>query len=317
MPVVSWIVAGQEKIKGITIRPRGGLGNQLFIYAAGRTIAMKYDVPLLIDPVWFRGQTKRKFELVPLFDQSMSVRMKTPNPLLNQLTGALGYGVLQLNEFVLSKRASVFVENSFRFDSKVTRVPRDATLLGYFQSYKYFASIAGTLSSELRSATSKVSHFQSSFCNRQSRDLPRIAVHVRRGDYQFSKESLHHGVLGLNYYRQAIQIMRQEIGDFIAIVFSDDIKSATAMLDEIHNRVETVNTLSAPSAWDDLSTMCQLDGIITANSSFSWWAAWLLSAEGMPCLVPDPWFRNKELDATDLLPPGWRKVPHQWLPLAH
>lgn len=255
------------------------------------------------------------FELDPLLNQSTSVRMKTPSLLLDQLTGILGHRALQLDEFFLGKRTSGFVEKSFRFDATIGLVNPGDTVLGYFQSYKYFSSIAEIVSTEIRNSMSNYPCSLNLAINRHPESLPRIAVHVRRGDYQFSKESLHHGVLGLDYYRQAIQIMGQEIGDFIAIVFSDDIPSATAMLDEIHNQVETVNTLSAPSAWDDLSTMCQLDGIITANSSFSWWAAWLLSAEGMPCLVPDPWFRNKELDATDLLPPEWRKVPHQWLPL--
>ena len=299
--------------RAITIRPRGGLGNQLFIYAAGWNLAIRLNVPLLIDTVWFRGQTKRLFELDPLIRRSSPTQEIIPHRFSDQMTSFFGLQFLKIEERMLGMRSSGFVERSFRFDARVKTVNPGTTLIGYFQSNKYFSDNSEKISLKIHSYISEVARSTDTTYITPDSKIPRIAVHIRRGDYQRKKESCHHGVLGADYYHEAFRLLRLEVGDFVVVPFSDDIQAAVAMLKSIHDRVQIPTQRRMPGAWEDLAHMSSLDGIVTANSSFSWWAAWLLGREGKPCLVPDPWFRTDKMDTGDLLPSEWKKVAHEWI----
>jgi hypothetical protein len=107
--------------------------------------------------------------------------------------------------------------------------------------------------------------------------------------------------------------MHEEVGDFVVVPFSDDLAYARQLLGSIHESIApatNTNPKHHSSAWMALGRMSSLDGIITANSSLSWWAAWLLHQSGKPCIAPRPWFGPLGPNSNNLIPKGWIEVEH-------
>lgn len=299
------------KHSGVTIRPRGGLGNQLFIYASGRELAERHGVPLFIDPIWFYGPSERQFELTPLLAAKHSTMVTPQASPLKHLVRLFGHRALALEERLLRNSTKQITEATFNFDSKLDPTMAGKTLVGYFQSSKYFETVTESLLAEISSVTKGFAPRDSLRNDLFGQDIPRIAVHVRRGDYLGDLERKYHGILGLDYYKAALGKLKDTVGEFLVVPFSDDLAFATDMLQKIHSPVSRTKLAPEFSAWPELARMASLDGIITANSSLSWWAAWLLAQKGQPCVAPEPWYGPLGPKSTDVIPHSWFSISHQ------
>ena len=117
-----------------------------------------------------------------------------------------------------------------------------------------------------------------------------------------------HGLCSFDYYINAVTYLRQHLGFLPVEVFSDDSDYAEQLTQVINNSyVSHHETL-----WTDLEViryMSTAQGYVLSNSSFGWWAAWLNRRDESPTVCPDPWFTNKSIDTTDLLPRHWVKLP--------
>ena len=298
-------IAHAEASSAVTIRLAGGLGNQLFGYGVGRATAQRLRCPLLLDISSYSNQTMgvtpRDFELNWLADSS-----QITNSIRIQAKSRLMENVYQRIPLLAPKNQ--FIERSFAYDPRIELVKPGTTLVGYFQSWRYFDAIGDELRNLVTHATPKSPWFEV-----QSRALnamrPWIALHVRRGDYTMPGNSRYHGLLNSDYYRSALSVIRSESIDHQLVVFSDDIHEARKVLGEESEGALFIEPPIGAHSMESISLMSQADSVIAANSSFSWWGAWLANPGTTKVIVPTPWFTGAGNDERDLCPPHWVRLP--------
>lgn len=302
------IARGEVVTDAITIRPVGGLGNQLFIYAAGRAVAERLDCPLLIDPSHYffphPHETPRTFLLDWLVDQASIIPPRRPTP-AERVRHRLEQRIP-----LLSAR-NVFHESGFGYDQRIKRVRPGTLLLGYFQSWRYFAEIEDLLRDTLLSQSPR-----SEWSERESSLLralgPWTGVHVRRGDYLDPRNARYHGVLTTGYYKRALRAIPGS-NSLPLVLFSDDVPTAQEVVERAHPIEHLVDPPRTAHPMETLLLMSQSSSLIIANSSFSWWGAWLAGKRNIPVIVPQPWFTSEAQTTNDLCPHSWTMVPARLL----
>lgn len=291
----------------IIVRLNGGLGNQMFQYAAGRAIAYRNNTNLKLDISSFEQYTLRSYSLDCfniIEDFATHNEIKRLKPDRSQL---FSFGLNKLQQKIMPwHNHNEIIEHTIVFNPDVRKITGNAYLDGYWQSEKYFADIAHIIwndftfkyeSDELN--TSVLSQIQ---------DADSVSLHIRRGDYVSNPKTMEtHGVLGIDYYIQALNLIEKKVKDPHIYVFSDDISWARENLNTNlplhfidHNGVE--------KNYEDLRLMNSCKHHIIANSSFSWWGAWLDSKQEKIVIAPRKWFNQSNMDTTDLIPDSWYKI---------
>ncbi|MFU8894423.1 MAG: alpha-1,2-fucosyltransferase [Luteolibacter sp.] len=286
----------------------GRTGNNLFQYALGRVLAAKHGVPLVLDASWFNGAGWREvshFLKLPI-QAEVRRRMHPPARLLRKLTGKHRW---QFGGFPWLEEKPA----DHAFDPAFLDAPADCALFGYFQSWRYFASMEDELRSELKELLEMgCGQDARATVARASRPQPfsitspdSVAVHVRRGDF------LNHPtfqVCDTIYYRNAMDDMRARLGSPRFYIFSDDpdwcrqtfADSDTAILD---------SGKAAANPLHDLHLMSLASHHILANSSYSWWAAWIGKKPGQQVILPPRWF-TKDIHAPMADKDAWESGEH-------
>ncbi len=203
--------------------------------------------------------------------------------------------------------ATVFEERRFGFDPSLLSAPDGLYLSGYFQSEKYFRDVEPLLREEFAVRRPPAGR------NLAAADAIRAAdaasVHVRRGDYVTSPATREtHGALGTDYYRACIAYLGDRVPDLRLFVFSDDPAWARR---ELAPPLPTtfVDWNGPAAAHEDLRLMSLCRHHVIANSSLSWWGAWLARGAGNRfVLAPKNWFRKPDLATDDLLPASWLRM---------
>ena len=289
-------------MKEVVIRPVGGLGNQLFTYAAGLQLARSHGVTLAVDDSWFATQNKRSFEL----DSFQSSAIQARGQWKPSLQDRIPLGVRYL-EKIFKRRLQLketFGEPNFFFTEAVSGLDVPVSLSGYFQSWKYFQGCAPVIHEELRSIIQPTDWFLTESARLRSLG-DWIGIHIRRGDFLEPKIRDFHGVVGDAYYERTLRYARRLVGDLPIVLFSDDPRAeeSSEFLQGCETYVINAPAMSRPI--ETVNLMAHSRAMITANSSLSWWGAWLGDAPDRPVLCPRPWFRAKNLDYRDLLLPNW------------
>jgi len=269
----------------ITVRLCGGLGNQLFQYAVGRVLSIRWDVPLVLDVSSFASDRKRTYMLAPYHVPARVVSSPRWRRWLAQVGGRY-------------RR-----ERGFAFDPQVLAVEPGSILDGYFQSEKYFAAHAKTIRDDL-SLKEPLSAEANSYLQAIEAAPVSVAVHVRRGDYVAdSVTRAYHGVCEWDYYEEAMARLRQRLGEAHFFFFSDD----PAWLVE---RMTPGTVVQWLPPHEDLFLMSRCRHQIIANSSFSWWGAWLNQNPQKIVIAPRRWFANEKMEQQtgDLIPEGWERI---------
>jgi len=258
----------------------GRTGNHLFQYALGRVLAEKYSVPLVLDASWFNAQGWSEishFLRLPL-QATVVRRCSLGTRALRKFTGKHYWeyrGVPILRE----------PDTDQSFNRRFLDAPADCLLFGYFQSSLYFETIATPLRHELNSLIAGAVqvpenlHFKLAATNS-------VAVHVRRNDYLNLPIFQ---VCDMDYYRTSMQQMRERIPGAHFFVFSDDPKWCRDEFREADQEVIDL-PLTAANPLHDLYLMSLTTHHIIANSSYSWWAAWLGKKPGQQVFLPDRWY---------------------------
>jgi len=278
----------------------GRTGNNIFQYALGRVLAQQHGVPLVLDASWFNAEGWAEvshFLRLPI--QATVIRpFSLGSRAFRNLTGKHFW---EYRRFPFIKEPT----NDQSFDPRYLSSPADCCLFGYFQSPLYFQGIADELRTELNELISLGAHspsredslsdFASTQGSRRAKILSlaenlnspaSVAVHIRRGDYQ------HHPcfqVCDLEYYRKSIETMRARIPRARFFVFSDDPDWCRTAF-----REDDVVIIDSGSAGNnplhDLHLMSLASHHIIANSTYSWWAAWLGDKPGQQVVMPDRWY---------------------------
>ncbi len=287
---------------------QGGLGNQLFQYATGRALALQKQASLLLDHSWYTQTyddvTPRELLLSELNTKGslISFQPKIQRPKRIQ---RIAQTFWPIDPFIFVEQAP------YRFDPRLNKSPafkqQNLYLMGYWQSYKYFESIKAILQSEISPKKVLDTHYQSYLHNIQS--TTSAMVHVRRGDYvNLASAAKVHGFIGLDYYLEGMKLLLEKNLDTHFFVFSDDIDWAKENLPypERTTFVQSINSSDAVIQELELMTHCQHH--LIANSSLSWWAAWLSKNPNGVILCPKKWMNDTSLDLNDLLPPRWQRI---------
>jgi len=288
---------------------QGGLGNQMFQYAIARALSEHYQSTFLLDRSWFdvpqSETTPRPYQLDLLKIQNVAnnnlVFPKKPNKLVKALQG-----------FIPANPIVYYQQNAFEFDPSLFRLKRLAErnlfLFGYWQAYPYMEAIRPILQTEFKTKASAPDHYQSYL--EFIRSSESVMLHIRRGDYVNSPSAAKfHGVLPLSYYQQAIEVLLLEKPDSHFFIFSDDLPWAKEALPKNLKITFVENALQADAAAQELQLMTECKHHIIANSSLSWWGAWLRQDGKGLVFAPNRWISDNSLDLSNLLPSSWRRIP--------
>lgn len=279
----------------------GGLGNQMFQYAAGRSLSFRLGVPLCLDLSWFGGQEERQFALSPF---QIDARRRSQYPWLPARGLAL---VSRLSRRWLPRIMGVPVwrEPHFYYSRDFAALTSPVFLEGYWQSECYFREIRPLLLQEF--ALRQPLPPACGALLEEIRNCDAICVHVRRGDYLSNPVAAKvHGTCPVGYYRAGVSELCQGLSQPRCFVFSDDPGWVRASL--AFDCPTTVVDANGPDdAHLDLALMAACRHFLIANSSLSWWGAWLGDQSGKKIIAPTNWFLTSDKDTRDLLPESWQR----------
>lgn len=280
----------------VVVRVTGGVGNQLFQFAAGVALAERLGGRLLLDIEAFATDPLRRYRLNQL---------RNPPQVLSkrELSRLLEPGWIKRNVF--RRRGLRVVQHhqaSFRPD--VLEVDEACYLDGYWQSLRYFESAKEIIRQkvefprELPAVNGLLG---------QARSERIASVHIRRGDYA-NVNALRdwHGVLPIRHYFESLQLLDARFGLEGVFVFTDDPEWVGQNF-QPDLPLTIVSTLSSDEL-DDLAVMRSCRYHVLANSSFSWWGAWLSDARPDAIVAPRRWFATTAEDSSAIVPPGWALV---------
>jgi Glycosyl transferase family 11 len=299
----------------ITMSLIGGLGNQMFQYAAGKALAERHGVPLALDISGFRDYALRPFLLDRLFVPEAIASVQTEpaeRPGIN-FTRAKWKGRIDrlFGKAGLPKLASSpneYREPHFHYDPAFEALGPQTALFGYFQSERYFNSIAGNLRDWFSPREPLGDAAAAALKRIEASRLP-VSVHVRRGDYLKPGTHEVHGILGESFYRQVFDRLESVVGHEAQIfIFSDDPAAAEQVLKFIPGSRLNHVCGDPERPWEDMTLMARCQHHVIANSSFSWWGAWLNPSPDKIVVAPRAWFVATELNkrnTSDLYPAGW------------
>lgn len=288
----------------VAIRLLGGLGNQMFQYAGALGVAERQGRALLLDVSAFEAYKAWPYQLDCL---KVPQDLYTGAPLAGPVSASLPARVIRKLKGGSSFREGVYREPHFHFDPSVFSLTGDEILLdGYFQSPRYFEG-AEALLRERFQPKAPLTDLAAGWAARIAASPCSVSLHVRRGDYLTAAASAVHAALDRGYYDRAVALMQDLAGpEAEFFLFSDEpdfIAEAFAGLPRAHV------VRSDPSApWEDMFLMARCRHNITANSSYSWWGAWLNPAADKRVIAPARWFTPDKLatcNVLDLYPDDW------------
>lgn len=279
--------------RSVIVDVHSGLGNQMFQFAAGLGLARRNGCGLLVNRLETRGRTF-------LLDRfAIDLQFAPPGRL--KWTGIRHYA-RRLNLV----RPAVFWERTHAFDDRLGKLKPPVWIHGYFQSELYFVDIADEIrrSFVLKHGLSPPAVEMAQAISRAA--FP-VSIHVRRGDYLTGADDSIAFALGIEYYHRATTLVASLLGREPAyFIFSDDPDWAADALRFIPNR--TLVTVGTDNPEEDLILMSHCAHHIIANSTFSWWGAWLNARLDKIVVAPRQWFTpagERRLNLSDLRPAGW------------
>ena len=282
----------------------------MFQYALGRLIALKHEAEILLDKELFEltekkpGHTPREYEL-EIFGLDHASASKKDINYFEQLT------LLQKirRELNLNYPKMCF-ENDLRFDAKIERAVPPLYLRGFFQTYKYYSVYEEIVRDFFKFPDNKLDP-ENRKTLAEIEETKSVAVHIRRGDYVRDKiTNKIHGVCSLEYYQKAIEKMKEMDNQMVFYFFSDDMDWVKTKFGSLEGEKKFITKNDGDNSWKDMMLMSSCDHNIIANSSFSWWAAWLNSNKSKMVIAPKRWFKDpdKEQFTSDLIPKEWIRL---------
>jgi hypothetical protein len=302
---IAWLRGtGHKKRVNVTVivRLKGGLGNQIFQYAAGVALSKRLGTSVQVDSGRMFVDAQRSYAL-GVFSAPHVETGRIRNCALE--VAAIVNRKLQRLGSPITMSHTLFTETGHAVNAAFFQIrKRPLNILdGYFQSERYFSDACPEVRHALR--------FPEPACATMQGWLERIrlctsvSIHIRRGDYVSNPQAnATHGVLPLSYYRSAIARIRQYDASIQCFVFSDDLEWARENL-----LVEGV-PLHFVDGWDktdhdDMHLMSACQHHVIANSSYSWWGAWLNDKPDKIVVAPRAWFADTSKPSCDQTPDSW------------
>jgi hypothetical protein len=291
----------------------GGLGNQMFQYAAGLRLAVRHHTTLKLDLTLLLDRTPndstfREFDL-EIFGISGPVATSEEVRRFRQLADRRSWTLMEKVSYHLG-RDRYYRESRCSFQPAVLNLPGRTYLEGYFQDERYFLDIAPIVRKQFCLAPDEA---RLSIATRKLAEAIRssdsICVHVRRGDYVANPVSKRaHGCCSLEYFRRALVELRSRAAYGKVFIFSDDVgwcRERFSSSEAIVVGEEYADPHAHTHFW--LMTLCK--HFVISNSTFSWWAAWLARGTDSIICSPVPWFEEPQYSAMEICPSSWLRIP--------
>ncbi len=286
----------------ILVKLRGGLGNQLFQYALGRNLALKNNTELVLD-IADIDSYKYGIRTYSLSHFNIKARIATTDD-LNKFKQSPFVKFTDL--FKTYYKKNIIIEKQFGFDKRILNIKPPSYISGfsYWQNEKYFKEIEDTIRRDLTLKGPQIDEFnkiRNSIITSNS-----VSLHIRRTDYLIKKHQDIYTQCKPDYYKDALQIINSKYPNSKVFVFSDDI-------------VWVKNNLNLTSAtiyvsdgkltdYQELILMSSCKNNIIANSTFSWWGAWLNNNKNKIVISPKNWYTDGKTCEDGLIPKTWIKI---------
>ena len=279
----------------------GGLGNQMFQYAFYKYLAFIKNSELKLDLTLFDVyKLHNGYELKGIFgiDEVIAANdelemYKSKYSLLFKIENKI------FNKNVIFGKKH-FKENKFYIDEKIfDKNINDFYVEGYFQTYKYIQTLG-----------ENIFQFRTALSDEEDKLLQGnvISIHIRGGDYITRKKDnkLFGNICTIEYYQNAIKYIKENVQKPVFLVFTNDKEYAVELL---HGEsFQIVDGNSGKNSFRDMYLMSQCKHNIIANSSFSWWGAWLNKNDSKIVIAPTRWFNDDSIDQSNIVPSSWIKV---------
>jgi hypothetical protein len=275
----------------------GGLGNQLFQYAAGLSLAEKHQTQLKINVDFKQADTSRTLGLSHFnifLESATPEEIKHYSPTSILFKKILSYLPLALQKF--------YKERQFSYQPDFEKLGPNVYLKGYWQSERYFSTIA----TQVKDIFTLQPHFYSNILPliEEIKQTESVSIHVRKGDYLLHPYSDYYATLESAYYNNALAALQDNLPQLKLYVFTDDPKWVKENL-ALPIPYTLISGVQTTSMYEDFQAMLTCKYHIIANSSFSWWTAWLSARDGKKVVAPKEWFKNGPSDTADLIPKSW------------
>lgn len=283
---------------------KGGLGNQMFQYAAAKSLSKHLSTSLKFDTRHYQDPDSRPFIIKELFG------LKEPEASDRELNKLDPRGRTFLSRVQRRVKHSLpvflnpkFVEPSFLYTPQFFSVPRNVYVQGYWQSEKYFKEIEREIRDVFK-LRPELNEMERGWLERIEKSIS-VAIHVRRGDYVSNPTyNAFHGLMPLTYYQKGVEMLEKKFGELEFFVFSDDKDWVEKEFKMNHTIIHGSNEIV------DLYLMTKCRHNIIANSSFSWWGAWLGDQNDKMVIAPKLWFADPTSNALtlDMIPKEWNRI---------
>ena len=262
----------------------------MFQYAFARYLSLQNASPLILDITSFHRNSKRKFGLHYFY-----------------IKGEIVNDPLYIQRLLTKKQFQIYRDHDLSFKPNLLSLYGNIYLDGYWQSWKYFHSISSIIREDFRfkippnkknkKILQEIEQVKDSVC-----------IHVRRGDHVHNPYVRRtHGFVSLPYYKRAINFLSSRIKFPYFFAFSDDIEWVkryfSLLLRHFRFKIVDINDIEHPQK--DLRLMAACKHHIIANSTLSWWGAWLGKHSNQIVCAPKKWFADNSYSSQDLIPEEW------------
>ena len=285
-----------------------GLGNQLFQYAIGRLQSIKHNVPLKLDLSFYEDQNLRKYSLHNFNIKAEIATHEEIDKLTKKYkTNSLSrYLYHKFEDYIPLKHISHYREKKwYVYDEKIFHITSPCYIDGYWQNYRYFENLPPQILEDLTIKGVK-NDYAKSLLHEILQNPLSVSLHIRRGDYISDINTKNYmGVMPISYYIDAISIIKSSISNPTFYIFSDDIKWAK------QNIIVEASLIFVEENedYEDLELMSACKHQIIANSSFSWWAAYLNSDKNKIVVSPKNWVVSDNINKyIEIQLPAWQKI---------
>jgi len=284
----------------IVLKLKGGLGNQMFQYATGLAIAQKNNTEIKLDitayeNIKFTSETPRDFEL-------SDFNISSPLASIEEVKkNKYPFGIISKSFIFLKKR--ILKIRYLDYHPSYINKKNIKYIEGYFQSEKNFMEVEDKIHKEftLKTESALFLNYKEKILNSNS-----TSIHIRRGDYVINTRThSYHGTCSLNYYKDAVLYIKERVQSSTFYIFSDDIEWVKENL-----KIENATYVSSPETRnsEELILMSLCNNNIIANSSFSWWGAWLNQNPDKIVVAPKKWVNKVPNPHPNIIPSSWIQI---------
>jgi hypothetical protein len=285
--------------KHVHVHLRGRLGNQMFQYAAGRALATRLDANLTLVTPYFGPDGRFRTDLDP-FALDTAVVARWPRHPRHIHWKPLRWAVARLGDHRFRCKLPTFQEPHFHVTDRFFAIADSCCLAGYWQSWRYFDAIADGIRADLDLGRFAGPAIADALANIATQ--PTAAVHVRRSDYAGDSSTFH--LSGRDYYDRARQALDGMGEGLRYLIFSDEPMVAQALLSDWPD----CTFVDGHTPYQDMLLFSRCRHYVIANSTFSWWSAWLGATAESRVVAPRQWFsreRQSTMNIRDLYPADW------------